>query len=164
MNSRSAVSACTACSSRRRATAVRDHQFARHVVGEGHAPGVRRIGLFEMLDQGDRDIVDLEPHRRLGMHAEGMAEGGADRAAMRRRHDVAAAMLGRDLLDARHRALAEIDEALAAGRPELRRSQPEQMIVGVVLGDLDIGEPLPRAEMLLGEGGIDPGVIPPTSA
>ena len=29
------------------------------------------------------------------------------------------------------------------------------MVVGMLLGDLDIGEPLPFAEMLLGEIGVD---------
>ena len=116
---------------------------------------MQRIGLLEMLDQRDRDIVDLEAHRRLGMQVEGMGQRRADRAAMRRRHDVAALMLGGQPVDAAHRAVAQVDEALAAVGPEFRRPQPEQMIVGVVLGDLDIGEPLPRAEMLLGEVGID---------
>ena len=47
---------------------------------------------------------------------------------------------------AAHRAVAQIDEALAAGRPELRRRQPEQMVVAVLLGDLDVGQALPLAE------------------
>ena len=84
-----------------------------------------------MLDQGDRDVVDLEAHRRLGMHVEGMRQRRADRAAMRRRHDVAAAILVGQPLDRAHRALAQVDEALAARRPELRRRQPEQMAVAV---------------------------------
>ena len=113
------------------------------------------IGLLEMLDHGDRDIVDLEAHRRLGMQVEGVRQRRADRAAMRRRHDVAAFMLGGQPVDAAHGAVAQVDEALAALGPELRRSQPEQMVVGMVLGDLDIGETLPLAEMLLGEIGID---------
>ena len=36
-------------------------------------------------------------------------------------------------------ALAQIDEAFAAGRSLLRRTEPEQMVVAVVLGDLRVG-------------------------
>ena len=108
-----------------------------------------------MLDQGDRDIVDLEPHRRLGMHVEGMRQRRPNRAAMRRRHDVAAAILVGQAVDRAHRAIAQVAEALAARRPEFRRREPEQMAVAGLVRDLGIGEALPFAERLLGEIGID---------
>jgi len=38
---------------------------------------MRGIGELEMLDQGDRHVVDFEPHRRLGVHVEGVRKGGA---------------------------------------------------------------------------------------
>ena len=33
-----------------------------------------RIGLLEMLDQGERDVVDLEAYRGLGMQIEGVRQ------------------------------------------------------------------------------------------
>ena len=72
---------------------MRLHDLARHVVGEGYAPGVGRIGLLEMLDQRDRDILDLEANGRLGMHIEGVGEGRTDRAAVSRRYDISATIL-----------------------------------------------------------------------
>ena len=64
-------------------------------------------------------------------------------------------VVGQPVDRARH-PLAQVDEALAARRPLMRRRVPEQMEVAAAdFSQLVIGEALPLAEILLGEVGID---------
>jgi hypothetical protein len=84
-----------------------------------------------------------------------MGDRRLDRPAMGGDDDVAAAMPGVDALDRRAHPLEQIDEALAARRPLLGRSEPVTADVRGAAGE-EFGAvaPLPFAEILLREGAL----------
>ena len=89
-----------------------------------------------------------------GFEAERQAERGADRAAMRHRDDVAAAIGVEHAMDRARDPLHHIDKALAAGRALMRRGMPEAVERAAArMAQLLVGQALPVAETLLGEIG-----------
>ena len=68
--------------------------------------------------------------------------------------DVASAIWFEQPMDRLRHPLHHIGEALAAGRPLMRRGMPEAMErAGARLAQFLVGQPLPLAEALLGEIG-----------
>ena len=89
-----------------------------------------------------------------GSRRERVGECRADRAAMRDGDDVAAGMRLDQTVDRPRHPCHDIDEALAAGRRQMRRRMPEPRRSAAAQPiDLLVGHSLPIAEMLLGEIG-----------
>src|SRR3569833_378679 len=96
--------------------------------------GVAGIAIevaLDVIEPGQRAIVDGEGEGPLRLAAERQRERGADRAAMGDRDDVAAAI---EPGQPRHRLADAVDhlvEALAAGRRLVRRRQPEAVPLAI---------------------------------
>ena len=94
----------------------------------GQPTGLRTEGTLAVAyDSGDLAALDrlTEFRRSIGLKAERQAQGAADRAAMRDRDDVAAAMFLGQLEDRPRHPGHHVDKALAAGNTLMRRGMPE---------------------------------------
>jgi osmoprotectant transport system ATP-binding protein len=81
------------------------------------------------------------------------AEGGTDGAAVRNRHDIAAAMPRAEPRDGRRDALHEVREALAARRTLVGGGEPEGVGAHLALGVECLAvQALPFAQVLFGQG------------
>src|SRR5262245_30711092 len=120
------------------------------LIDRDNAPRRAAGGAVQVVYARDGAGVDREAEDALRIDAERDRERGPDGPAMDHGDDVAAGMLGRDARDGAADPRHHVLEALAARRPLAGGRMPEPVIGGTALRlQLDIGEALPVAEMLL---------------
>src|SRR5579862_3720720 len=107
------------------APAERRARSLRRAVDGDDPPVVAHAGTLDMVDAGQRAILQRERQAMLRLEAEREPQSTADRAAMRDGDDVAAAMFLDEredrAVDPRH----HLDKALATGDALVRRRVPE---------------------------------------
>src|SRR4051794_29010514 len=122
---------------------------ARRAVDRYDAPAMPHAGAVDMIDARDRAVFHRERETRFRLQPERQPERGADRAAMRHRDDVAAAIGVENAMDRARDPLHHVDEALAAGGALMRRRVPESVErTAARMAQLVIGQALPVAETL----------------
>src|SRR3954462_3418757 len=150
---RTSLSHRVATLSRRRADWQRA-RLTRRAVHRNDPPAMPHAGAVDMVDASDRAVFHREGEAGFGFEPEREAQRRADRAAMRDGDDVAPAMDIEHKVNGAGDPLHHVDKALAAGRPLLRRGVPEAVKGAAArLAQLLIGQPLPLAEILLGQIG-----------
>src|SRR5438270_10154149 len=124
------------------------------LVDEGDTPAAV-AGAREMVEPGDRAIVDGKRKALFGLIAERHPDRRLDGAAMRDRDDVAAGLREIDALDGAANAGVQIHETFAVRRWLVDRREPVAADVDGPGGE-EVGavETLPVAEMLLVEVGL----------
>src|SRR5262245_35469267 len=122
----------------------------------GDAPVIASIAA-EVVEPGDRAIVDNEGEAGFRIQLEREGERGLDGAAVADRNDVAVGVLARQPHDGSLGALNQVAKALAARRLLVGRAEPEMMTLLATGEEFLAREPLPFAEMLFSEFRDDDG-------
>src|SRR6185437_15510203 len=131
---------------------IRDgRSSARRAVDGNDAPAMTHAGAVDMVDAGDRAILDCKGERGLGIEAEGQRQCSADRPPMGNGDNVLPGMRFDQAMDGGGHAADHLDKALPGGGRLVRRRMPKPVeISGSGILQLLIGEALPIAKILFG--------------
>src|SRR6478735_5386128 len=97
----------------------------RRAIDRHDAPTVPHAGAVDMVDARDRAVFHREGETRLRVEAERQTERGADRASMRHRYDVAAAIVVEHGMNRPRDPLHDIDKTFTTGSALMCRRVPE---------------------------------------
>src|SRR5262245_54934488 len=99
----------------------------RPMIDGAHAPKSWRALRLQMIEAGERAVLDQETQRHLRVEPQCHQQRYLDRPAMGDGNNVTAAVLDREAFDDRPHALDEIDETFATWRAFVSRPEPQRV-------------------------------------
>src|SRR5262245_51164537 len=124
----------------------------RPMIDSAHAPKSPRALRLQMIEAGERAVLDQEAERHLRLEPQRHQQRHLDGPAMSDGNNVTAAVLYREAFDDGPHALDEIDEAFATWRAFVCRPEPQRVRADPALGIKGLAlHALPHAQVLFGK-------------